>query len=106
MELTGEFANDLVDQDQDVELVENVPYTKYSIADHKIVELKGSFIPKGLAPLGRLFSKHDTLLKPMLKTTEENVVDYNIGSENEHKMIKMSKVLSEGENKEYISSLK
>ena len=48
MELIGEFANDLVDQDQDDDLNENVPYTKDSIADHNIVELKGNFIPKGL----------------------------------------------------------
>ena len=93
MELTGEFANDLVDQDQEVELVENEPYTKDSIADHKIVELKGNFIPKGLVPLERLFSKDDTLLKPTLQTTEDSIIDYNIGSEAEPKIIKMSKSL-------------
>ena len=36
LELTCEFANDLVDQDQDVEMVENELCTKYSIVDHKI----------------------------------------------------------------------
>ena len=66
MELTGEFDNDLVDQDQDVELVENVPNTKDSIADHKIVELKGNLIPNGLVLLERLLSKYDTLSKPTL----------------------------------------
>ena len=96
LELIGEFANDLVDRDQEIELVENDPYTKYSIADHKIVELKGNFIPKGLVPLERLFSKDDTLLKPTLQTIEESVVSCNIGSEVEPKMIKMPKLLSEG----------
>ena len=47
-------------------MVENELCTKDSIVDHKIVELKGNFIPKGLVPLERLFSKDDTLLKPIL----------------------------------------
>ena len=61
--------------------MENEPCRNDSIENHKIIELKGNFIPKGLVPLERLFSKDDTLLKPMLQTIEENVVDYNIGSE-------------------------
>ena len=84
-------------------MVESEPCTKDSIADHKIVELKGNFIPKGLVPLERLFSKDDTLLKPTLQTTEESVVSCNIGSGIEPEMIKMSKYLSEGEKKKYIS---
>ena len=99
LELIGEFAIDLVDQVQELELNENEPCTKDSIADHKIVELKGNFIPKGLVPLERLFSKDHTLLKPTLHTTEESVVSCNIGSEVEPKMIRMSKLLSEGEKK-------
>ena len=49
--------------------MENEPCRNDSIADHKIVELKGNFITKGLVPLERLFSKDDTLLKPALQTT-------------------------------------
>ena len=86
--------------------MENEPCINDSIADHKIVELKGNFIPKGLVPVERLFSKDDTLLKPTLQTNEDNVMDYNIGSEAEPKMIRMSKSLSEGEKKKYISLLK
>ena len=87
-------------------MVENELCTKDSIADHKIVELKGNFIPKGLVPLERLFWKGDTLLKPTLQTTEESVVSCSIGSEVEPKMIQMSKLLLEGEKKKYISLLK
>ena len=46
--------------------MENEPCINDSIVDHKIVELKGHSIPKGLVPLERLFSKDDTLLKPTL----------------------------------------
>ena len=64
--LVGDFSDDLFDQEQDFELMENEPCRNDLIADHKIVELKGNFIPKGLVPLERLFSKDDTLLKPTL----------------------------------------
>ena len=87
-------------------MVENELCTKDSISDNKIVELKGNFIPKGLVPLERLLSKDDTLLKPTLQTTEEGVVSCNIGYEVEPKMIKMSKILPEGEKKKYINLLK
>ena len=86
--------------------MENEPCRNNSIADHKIVELKGNFIPKGLVPLERLFSKDDTLLKPTLQTTKDIIIDYNIGSETKPKMIKMSKSLSEKEKKKYITLLK
>ena len=45
LELVGEFSDDTVDHEQDSELVENEPCRNNSIADHKIVELKGNFIP-------------------------------------------------------------
>ena len=81
------------------ELMENEPCRNDSIANHKIVDIKGNFIHKGLVPLERLFSKDDTFLNPTLQTIEENVIDYNIGSEDQPKMIKMSKSLSEKEKK-------
>ena len=70
------------------------------------MELKGNFIPKGLVPLERLFSKDDTLIKPTLQTTEENVMEYNIGSEKQPQMIKLSKLLSDDERRKYLSLLK
>ena len=70
------------------------------------MELKGNFIPKGLVPLERLFSKDDTLIKPTLQTTEENVIEYNIGSEKQPQMIKLSKLLSDDERRKYLALLK
>ena len=69
--MVGEFSDDIVEHEHDSEWVENEPCINNSIADHKIVELKGNYIPKGLVPLERLFSKDDTLIKPTLQTTEK-----------------------------------
>ena len=85
LDLVGEFSDDLFDQEQDFELMENEHGRNDSIADHKIVELKGNFIPKGLVPLEGFFSEDDTLLKTTLQSTEESVVSCNIGSEVELK---------------------
>ena len=42
--------------------------------------MKGNFIPKGLVPLERIFSEDDTPLKAAMQSSEENMVDFNIGT--------------------------
>ena len=41
------------------------------IAGHKIIELKSNFIPKGLVPLERIFTKDDTPSKPVVQSSED-----------------------------------
>ena len=55
LELIGEFSNSLIDQDQDDEVEDANEYLENEIAGHKIIELKGNFIPKGLVHLERIF---------------------------------------------------
>ena len=57
LELTGEFSNYLIDQEQDDGTENAEGYSENEIAGHKIIELKGNFIPKGLVPLERIFFK-------------------------------------------------
>ena len=82
-----------------------LPFTEQPIVDHTIIELKGNFIPKDLVPLERLFLKDDTLAKPVVQSSEENVSSYNIGTESQPKIVKISKLLSEENKKKYISFL-
>ena len=76
------------------------------ITRHKIIEFKSNFIPKGLVPLERIFSKYDTLLKPVVQSSEENVVDCNIGSAEQPRMVKISKALTAEQRNRYIKLLK
>ena len=69
-------------------------FLEQSIVDHKIIELKGNFIPKGLVPHERLFLKNVTLAKPAVQSSMENVSSYNIGTESQPKIIKISKLLT------------
>ena len=64
--MIGEFSTSLIDHDQNVELDESASCTKKPFGNHKIIELKGNFIHKGLVPLEILFSKYDNLLKPTM----------------------------------------
>ena len=73
---------------------EFLSFPEQSIVDHKIIELKGNFIPNGLVSLERLFLKDDTLAKPVVQSSEENVSSYNIGTESQPKIIKISKLLT------------
>ena len=91
LQVTSEFSNSLIDQEQDDEIEYFECVTKNEIAGHKIIELKGNFIPKGLVPLERIFSKDDTPLKLVVQYLEENVMYCNIGTPEHPRMVKISK---------------
>ena len=66
LELTHEFSNSLIDQEEDEGDGQLDEIAKDEIAGHKIIELKSNFIPKGLVPLEIIFTKDDTLSKPVV----------------------------------------
>ena len=51
LELTHEFSNSLIDQEEDEEEGQVDEIAEDEIPGHKIIELKSNFIPKGLVPL-------------------------------------------------------
>ena len=68
--MTGEFSNSLIDQEQDDGTENAEEYAENEIVGHKIIELKGNFIPKGLVPLEIIFSKDDTPFNPAMQSSE------------------------------------
>ena len=70
LELTHEFSNSLIDQEEDDEDGDVEEIAENEIVGHKIIELKGNFIPKCLVPLERIFLKDDTPLKPVVQSSE------------------------------------
>ena len=59
----------------------------------EVLQLKDNIIPKGLIPLEELFDQDDVARKPSLLATEKGVEDVNNGSDENHKMVKLSKAL-------------
>ena len=102
LELTGDFSNSLIDQEEDDEVEDFEDIAKNEIASHQIIVLKSNFIPKGLVQLERIFSN----LKPVVQSLEENVVDCNIGTPEHPRMVKILKALTTEQRKGYIKLLK
>ena len=96
----------MIDQEEDEENGQVEEIAENEIVGHKIIELKSNFIPKGLVPLENIFSKDDRLLKPIVQSSEENVVDCNIGIVEHPRMVKISKALTTEQRNRYIKLLK
>ena len=70
------------------------------------MELKSNHIPKGLVPLERLFDSNDVYKKASKNTRNEDTVDFNIGTNLNSKIVKISKKLAEEERLNYVQLLK
>lgn len=76
------------------------------IFGHKILDLKTNHIPKGLVPLERLFERNDTSLKPEKQMNQAEVGDFNIGTDKDPKIVKLSKSLSNEERERCMDLMK
>jgi hypothetical protein len=76
------------------------------VVGHNIVELKTNHIPMGLVPLERLFDSHDVSRGAAIKNKEEEVMDCNIGTVENPKIVKLSKALPPEQNDRYVSLMK
>ena len=58
----------------------NEPKTRWeeTLAGHRVLQLKGNVIPRGLVPLERLFDKNDILVNPNKPTPDERIRNLNI----------------------------
>lgn len=70
--------------------------------ESKVINLKDKFLHKGLTPLEDLFDSNDVPKKPKMEPLKSDVEECNIGSEEDPKMIKLSKSLPPNENVKYI----
>jgi len=59
-------------------------------------------ISRRLVPLERLFDSNNIPLKPSIQPEIAKVEDYNMGIDEEAKMVKLSNILSQDEKREYI----
>ena len=105
LELSGEFVNTHFDNendsdrtpedDEEIESEEDTERLKKTLGGKDIIQLKNNFIPRGLIPLERLFDQNDVAKNPKVKPVGDAVEDKNIGTEENPKIIKLSKKLPE-----------
>ena len=68
--------------------------------------MKKNIIPKGLVPLENIFYENDVAKNPKIVASEEDVEDCNIKTEENTKMVKLSKTLSPEVKQDYIKIMK
>ena len=95
LECVDDFSENQVDQDQEDCKPAKNQSLENMLAGQKIMELKSNHIPKGLVPLERLFDSNDAYKKDSKKTENEDIVDCNIGTNLNSKIVKISKKLAE-----------
>ena len=74
--------------------------------EFEVLEFKDNTLPRGIFPLQELFDFNDVARKPKMESTEENIEECNLGSEQEPKMIKLSNTLPTSIKQKYIALFK
>ena len=107
MEMSGEFENVKIDQENMFEKEESA-CLKYltHLAGRDIIQLKSNTIPRGLVPLEELFDNNDVARNPKVAPSDAEVEECNIGIEKEPKIIKISKNLTIENKERYIKLMK
>lgn len=65
-------------------------------------QLKDNVFPRGLVPLEELFDFNDVAKKTKMEPTGANVEQWNIGTEEKPKIVKLSKSLPYAKKQKYI----
>ena len=112
--LSDDFENIAIDEEREGVKIEDVPSEEPQdessllthVADKEILQLKINSFPKGLVPLEKLFDQNDVVRTPGVVPTEMEVEDFNIGTVQHLKLIKISKKLPEETRREYLALLR
>jgi hypothetical protein len=106
LETVEDFSALHIDQDLDSKTDPHDDVFLNKIVDHYIVKLLSNHIPKGLVPLERLFDSDDVAVKGKISNNDVDVVECNIGTEQDPRFLKLSSSLSKEQRAEYIELLK
>jgi hypothetical protein len=106
LETVEAFSALHIDQDLDDENNPHVDKFLNKTADHKIVQFPSNHIPKGLVPLEILFDSNDVVVKVRGSNVDVDLIECNLGIDENPKYVKLSISLSAKQRNEYIKPLK
>ena len=75
-------------------------------AEAEVIDLKDKFLPASITPLEDIFDSNDVPKKPKMQPLNTVVEDYNIGTAEKPKMIKLSKSLPPDQKAKYVDLFK
>ena len=105
----GEFNNLKIDQENmndKREIVEQEPTYLTQLVGKDIIQLKSNSFPRGLVPLEDIFDSNDVAKSPKVAPRDDEVEECNIGTEEDPKVIKISKNLTKESKEKYIKLMK
>jgi hypothetical protein len=106
LETVKEFYVSHIDQDLDSKIEPHPDVFLKKIDDCHIFQLPSNHIPKGLVHLERIFDRNDVAVKGKISNDDVDVVECNIGTEQDPKFVKLSRSLSREQRAEYTKLLK
>jgi ribonuclease HI len=106
LETVEEFSEMHIDQDSISEEKLDGGNFLNKIVEHNILQLPNNHIPRGLVPLERLFDRNDVSLRGEISDDDTGTIQCNIGTENEPKIVKLSRSLTKEQRSEYIGLLR
>jgi hypothetical protein len=112
LQMPDEFAKTNIDEknccdhEEDAYTFSNEDSFLNWIVVRDIVHLKNNGIPKELDPLENLFENNDVARNPKLTPNDEEIEDCKIGTQENPKIIKMSKTLNPEIKDRYINLMK
>jgi ribonuclease HI len=101
-----DFSTSHIDEDPDVEGDHHPQEFLNKIANHQVTQLPSNHIPKGLIPLERLFDGNDVVVRGTVSGDDVDTAECNIGTPEEPKFVKLSKILTKEKKAEYTELLR
>ena len=92
--------------DKNVQELNQTHSNEITEAEDEVIELKDNFLPTGLTPLEDIVDSNDIPRKPKMQPMNAEIEDCNIGTIENHKMIKLSKSLPADQKLKYIELFK
>lgn len=74
--------------------------------ESEVINLKDNHLPKGLTPLEDLFDFNDIPKKPKMEPLRADIEDYNLGTEENLKMVKLSKSFPPDQKLKYVELMR
>jgi len=106
-------------EDSSIQMLHPTTFTKQEVQDlkqmdldeineeeTKIIDLKDNHLPKGLTPLEDLFDSNDIPKKPKMEPLKVDIEEYNLGTEENPKMVKLSKSLPSNQKLKYVELMR
>jgi len=105
-ETTNQILHPTIFSSKNLQDLKQMDHDKIAEEESEVIELKDNFLPTGLPPLEDIFDSNDIPRKPKMQPLNAEIEDCNIGTEQNPKMVKLSKALTTNQKLKYIELFK